>query len=54
MRRALAINEEQFGRWPDETVVTVIEDGKQSVYWDYAEHNATKRKWRVRVGRARE
>ena len=54
VRRALAINEGFFGRRPDDTVVTFIEDGKQSVYWDYAEHNATKRKWRVRVGRARE
>jgi hypothetical protein len=54
VRRALAINEEGFGRRPDDTVVTVIEDGKQSIYWDYAEHNATKRKWSVRVGRARE
>ena len=42
VRRALAINEGQFGRRPDDTVVTVIEDGKQSIYWDYAEHNATK------------
>ena len=53
VRRALAINEERFGRRPDDTVVTVIEDGKQSVYWDYAEHNATKRNWSVRVGGAR-
>jgi hypothetical protein len=53
VRRALAINEGMLGRRPDDTVVTVIEDGKQSVYWDSAEHNATKRKWRVRVGRVR-
>jgi hypothetical protein len=41
-------------RRPDDVIVTVIEDGKQSIYWDYVEHNATKRKWRVRVGRVRE
>jgi hypothetical protein len=54
VRRALAINEERFGRRLDDTIVTVIQDGKQSIYWDYAEHNATKRKWWVRVGRVRE
>jgi hypothetical protein len=54
VRRALEINEGFVGQRPDDLVVTVIEDGKQSVYWDYAEHNAKKRKWRVRVGRARE
>jgi hypothetical protein len=53
VRRALEINEGMFGRRPDDTVATVIEDGKQSLYWDFAEHNATKRKWRVRVGRVR-
>jgi hypothetical protein len=35
VRRALAINEERFGRRPDDTIVTVIQDGKQSIYWDY-------------------
>jgi hypothetical protein len=39
---------------PDDLIVTVIEDGKQSVYWDYAEHNVKRRKWWVRVGRVRE
>jgi hypothetical protein len=53
VRRALEINEERLGRRPDATVATVIQDGKQSVYWDYEQHNATKRKWRVRVGRVR-
>lgn len=53
VRRALAINEERLGRRPDDTFVTVIEDGKQSIYWDYQEHNATKRQWRVRVGRVK-
>ena len=50
VRRALEINEGFVGRRPDDTIVTVIEDGKQSIYWDYAEHNATKRKWRVEGG----
>ena len=53
VRRALVIDEERLGRRDDDTVSTVIEDGKQSVYWDSAEHNATKRQWRVRVGRVR-
>jgi hypothetical protein len=54
VRRALTINEERLGRRPDDTVVTVIEDAKQSIYWDHAEHNATKRQWRVRVGIVRQ
>ena len=29
VRRALAIHEERLGRWPDDNVVTVIEDGQQ-------------------------
>lgn len=43
VRRALEINEGFVGQRPDDLIVTVIEDGKQSVYWDYAEHNARKR-----------
>ena len=35
--RALAIHEERLGRWSDDTVVTVIEDGQQSIYWNSAE-----------------
>ena len=53
MRRALAINEERLGRRPDDDIVTVIEDGQQAIYWAHEEHNATKGKWRVRVGRLR-
>jgi len=34
--------------------VTVIEDGKKSIYSGYEEHNARKRQWRVTVGRVRE
>jgi hypothetical protein len=52
--RDRSINEERLGRRPDDTVATVIEDGKQSIYGDFQEHNATKRHWRVRVGRVRE
>jgi hypothetical protein len=33
--------------------VTVIEDGQQAVYYGSEQHNAKKRKWRVR-GRVRE
>jgi len=36
-----------------DTVATVIEDGRQSIYWDHAEHNSTKRIRKVRVGRVR-
>jgi hypothetical protein len=36
-----------------DTIVTVIEDGQQAIYWGHAEHNATKRQSRVRVGRVR-
>jgi hypothetical protein len=39
VRRALAIHEERLARWSDDTVVTVIEDGQRSIYWDHAEHN---------------
>ena len=53
VRRALEINEGFVGQRPDDLIVTVIEDGKQSVCRDFAKHNATKRRWRVRVGRAR-
>src|SRR5262249_26948534 len=51
VRRALVIDEERLGRRPDDTIVTVIEDGQQSIYWNSAEHNAKQRQWRVRVGR---
>ena len=54
VRPALEINEGFVGHRPDDLIVTVIEDGKQSVYWDYSEHNAKERKWWVRVGRVRE
>ena len=53
VRRALVIDEERLGRRLDDTVVTVIEDGQQSIYWNSAEHNAKQRQWRVRVGRVR-
>src|SRR5262249_20150414 len=47
VRRRQVIEERQ-GRHPDDTIVTVIEDGKQAIYWDSQEHNAAKRQWRVR------
>ena len=53
VRRALVIDEERLGRRSDDTVVTVIEDGQQSIYWNSAEHNAKQQQWRVRVGRVR-
>jgi hypothetical protein len=53
VRRALVIDEERLGNRSDDTVVTVIEDGKQSSYWDSPEHNAKQRQWRVKVGRVR-
>ena len=39
---------------PDDLIVTVIEDGQQAIYYGSEQHNATKRQWRVRVGRVRE
>ena len=53
VRRALVIDEERFGHGSDDTVVTVIEDGQQSIYWNSSEHNAKQRQWRVKVGRVR-
>ena len=47
------IDEERLGRRPDDTVVTVIEDGQQAIYWGYAEHDAKQRKGRGRIGRVR-
>jgi hypothetical protein len=43
VRRALVIDEERLGRRPDDTIVTVIEDGQQSIYWNSVEHNAKQR-----------
>src|SRR5215471_5428064 len=53
VRRALVIDEERFGHRSDDTVVTVIEDGQQSMYWNSAEHDAKQRQCRVKVGRVR-
>ena len=50
VRRALVIDEERLGRRSDDTGVTVIEDGQQSMYWNSAEHNAKQRQWRAKVG----
>jgi len=41
VRRALVMDEERLGRRPDDTIVTVIEEGQQAIYWGYAEHNAS-------------
>jgi len=53
VRRALVFDEERLGRRPDHTVVTVIEEGQQSIYWNSVEHNAKQRQWRVKVGQVR-
>ena len=50
---ATSIATEGFGHRSDDTVVTVIEDGQQSMYWNSAEHNAKQGQWRVKVGRVR-
>src|SRR5215831_18412382 len=49
VRRAVVIDEERFGHRSDDTVVTVIEDGQQSIYWNFVEHNAKQRQWRGKV-----
>jgi hypothetical protein len=53
VRRALEINEGFVGHRPDDLIVTVIEDGQQAVFYGSEQLNATKRKWRVMVGRVR-
>jgi hypothetical protein len=33
--------------------VTVIENGKQAIFYGFEEHNAKQRQWKVRVSRVR-